>query len=157
MDIINGNSGTKLEEGELFEKSNDEILLEKRGLLSYFINFVYTVIVVGLISFLGLIIFIGFEDFIQGPGIVAGIIKNIIDFYVNLVLSIYAVIFNSLNALLSFIPDYSSLIAGNGLLSTMAVKLVLFIIFNVIIVYIVKMIYLLITEAEEDDANFAED
>ena len=97
------------------------------------------------------------EDFIQGPGIVAGIIKNIIDFYVNLVLSIYAVIFNSLNALLSFIPDYSSLIAGNGLLSTMAVKLVLFIIFNVIIVYIVKMIYLLITEAEEDDANFAED
>ena len=56
MDIINGNSGTKLEEGELFEKSNDEILLEKRGLLSYFINFVYTVIVVGLISFLGLII-----------------------------------------------------------------------------------------------------
>lgn len=157
MDIINGNSGTKLEEGELFEKSNDEILLEKRGLLSYFINFVYTVIVVGLISFLGLIIFIGFEDFIQGPGIVAGIIKSIIDFYVNLVLSIYAVIFNSLNALLSFIPDYSSLIAGNGLLSTMAVKLVLFIIFNVIIVYIVKMIYLLITEAEEDDANFAED
>ena len=157
MDIINGNSGTKLEEGELFEKSNDEILLEKRGLLSYFINFVYTVIVVGLISFLGLIIFIGFEDFIQRPGIVAGIIKSIIDFYVNLVLSIYAVIFNSLNALLSFIPDYSSLIAGNGLLSTMAVKLVLFIIFNVIIVYIVKMIYLLITEAEEDDANFAED
>ena len=151
MDIINGNSGTKLEEGELFEKSNDEILLEKRGLLSYFINFVYTVIVVGLISFLGLIIFIGFEDFIQRPGIVAGIIKSIIDFYVN------AVIFNSLNALLSFIPDYSSLIAGNGLLSTMAVKLVLFIIFNVIIVYIVKMIYLLITEAEEDDANFAED
>lgn len=112
---------------------------------------------VGLISFLGLIIFIGFEDFIQRPGIVAGIIKSIIDFYVNLVLSIYAVIFNSLNALLSFIPDYSSLIAGNGLLSTMAVKLVLFIIFNVIIVYIVKMIYLLITEAEEDDANFAED
>lgn len=138
------------------EKSIEEVL-ESEEVSETDNEIADTVIVVGLISFLGLIIFIGFEDFIQRPGIVAGIIKSIIDFYVNLVLSIYAVIFNSLNALLSFIPDYSSLIAGNGLLSTMAVKLVLFIIFNVIIVYIVKMIYLLITEAEEDDANFAED
>mgnify|MGYP000037290197 CR=1 FL=1 len=68
MDIINGNSGTKLEEGELFEKSNDEILLEKRGLLSYFINFVYTVIVVGLVN-AGLLKLKGAVGIIMGANI----------------------------------------------------------------------------------------
>lgn len=158
MDIINGKNPSK--EGTIKEEiydENIEIDKERSVLLTYLVNFIYTLVIVSLISFIGMIIFIGFEDFINGPGIISGIIKSIIDVYVNIVLSIYGVIFNGLHSLFSLIPSYSDLIAENALLSTTAIKLVLFIIFNLIIVYIIKIIYLLITETEEEDESFAKD
>lgn len=157
MDIINGNA-PKIEE-DVSDKRDIDIINDEPvndGTVSHLINFIYTLVVVTLVSFIGLLVFIGFEDFITGPGTVSGIIKSIIDIYVNIVLSTYAFIFNGLNSLLSFIPDYLSLISGTELLSTMAIKLILFIIFNLILVYIFKMLYLLLTEVEDDDVDFAE-
>lgn len=158
MDIINGNA-PQFEEDTSDENSIDMIDDEpvKDGAVTHLVNFIYTLVIVTLVSFIGMLVFIGFEDFITGPGTVSGIIKSIIDIYVNIVLSTYALIFNGLNSLLSFIPDYSSVIGGTAFLSTMAIKLILFIIFNLILVYVFKMLYLLFTEVENDDGDFAED
>lgn len=158
MDIINGKVSDESKASAAIETEEKVVAIAKENsILTHGVNFIYTLVIVGLVSFLGLMIFICFEDYICGPGVIAGVIRNIIDIYVNIVLSTYAIIFNSLHSLLNFIPEYSGVIAGNELLSTMAIKLIMFIIFNLIIVYLLKIIYLLITETEEDDALIAED
>lgn len=98
-----------------------------------------------------MIVYVAFEDFICGPGIIASIIKNIIDFYINTILSIYIFIINGLHNLLNFIPSYNSLISGNNFLSPLAIKLILFIIFNLVIVYIIKFGSILLKEGMVDN------
>ncbi|WRK54733.1 hypothetical protein SD457_07410 [Coprobacillaceae bacterium CR2/5/TPMF4] len=53
-------------------------------------------------------------------------------------------IFNGLNSLISLVPDYSTITAGNQFLSTLAIELLFAIIFNIIIIYICKLVYRLI-------------
>lgn len=160
MDIINGKAPQVEEDTSDSDENSIDMIDDEPvddGAVTHLINFIYTLVVVTLVSFIGMLVFIGFEDFITGPGTVSGIIKSIIDIYVNIVLSTYAFVFNGLNSLLSFIPDYPSIIGGTEFLSTMAIKLILFIIFNLILVYVFKMLYLLFTEVEDDDGGFAED
>lgn len=138
MDIINGEPEQK-EVNEIPEQKTEATISKKRVVFKP-ANFLYTVINTTLITFAGLIVYISFEDIIHGPGILAGMVEKIIDFYVNSVLSVYSFIFNNLNYIFSSIPNYENLIAGNNILSTLAVKLILFTIFNIIIVYIFKFI-----------------
>lgn len=149
MDIINGNT---------VEDSNDsdediDLIDEEEGqsLISHISNFLYTIVVVSLVTFLGLLIFVGFEDYIYSPGIIASVIRTIADWYVNTVILIYKIIFNGLHSIISFIPNYSTLTNGNEVLSSMAIQLIIFIVFNLIIVYIMKFVYLLITKPEDVD------
>lgn len=158
MDIINGTGDAKVasdnDDDEIDGLQEEE---EGNDIASYLFNFLYTVVFVSIGSFSGLIIFVAFEDFIRGPGIVASIIKAVIDFYINVILDMYNFIFNSLHNLLSFIPDYNSLITGNNYLSTLAIKLILFIIFNLLVVYIIKFGYKFLNEVEKNDDASTED
>lgn len=154
IDIINGTIEAK--------PSNDDIpdtpiVLEKTKITTYIINFFYTLALVTIISFSGIIVFTAFEDFICGPGIIPGIIKKIIDSYINIVLAVYKFIFNLLHNIFSFIPNYNSLTSGNVFLSTLAIKLILFIIFNLLIVYIFKFGINLLKEAEENNDPYTKD
>lgn len=160
MDIINGTSVSKTDTGEKDSSSIETIIDEDDETVSFttkIINFLYILALVSIGSFSGMIVFVAFEDFICGPGIIASIIKNIIDFYINIVLSIYIFIFNELHSFLNFIPNYNSLISGNSFLSPLAIKLILFIIFNLIIVYIVKFGFILFKEGKDDNDSSTED
>ncbi|WP_027089760.1 HAD hydrolase-like protein [Thomasclavelia saccharogumia] len=152
MDIING---TVKEETDHDEIPDSPIEKEETNISNHIINFFYTLIIVTIISFSGMLVFSAFEDFINRPGIVTGIIKKLIDLYVNIVSSIYAFIFNILHKILNFIPDYDNLISGNNFLSSLAIKLILFIIFNLIIVYIIKFVTNLLKESEEDNDPYS--
>lgn len=149
MDIINGHSNQPIEtENEINELKTTK--QEKKSFDS-FLHFLYTLAVVALVSFIGLLVFVAFQDFINGPSVIASIIKKIIDIYVNIVLSIYTFIFNGLHHIISFIPDYNHLIMSNDFLSSLAIKLILFIIFNLIIVYVFKFGLSLLNEVEDED------
>lgn len=154
MDIINGTTETKTANDNI---SDIPITQEKPKITAYIINFFYTLAIVAIVSFSGIIVFTAFEDFICGPGIIAGIIKKVIDYYINIVLTIYMFIFNMLHNIFSFIPNYNGLISGNSFLSTLAIKLVLFIIFNLLIVYIFKFGIKLLQDAEEDNDPYTKD
>lgn len=149
MDIINGTIKEETDHDEISDSSPIE--KEETNIITHVINFFYTLIIVTIISFSGMLVFSAFKDFIYEPGVITGIIKKLIDLYVNIVLSIYAFIFNVLHKILNFIPDYDNLISGNNFLSSLAIKLILFIIFNLIIVYIIKFITKLLKESEEDN------
>lgn len=155
MDIINGTSN----QAEIDDDTSIETPIEDdtANFKTHIINFIYTLAVVSVVSFSGLIAFVAFEDYIRGPGIVASAIKSIIDFYINSVLSIYAFIFNGLHSILNVIPDYNNLISANNILSTLAVKLILFIIFNFIVVYLIKLGFILFKEVEEEDDSSTKD
>ncbi len=85
MDIINGHSNQPVEtENEINEVKTTK--QEKRSFDS-FLHFLYTLAVVALVSFIGLLVFVAFQDFINGPSVIASVIKMIIDIYVNIVLS----------------------------------------------------------------------
>ena len=154
IDIINGTTETKTANDNI---SDIPITQEKTKITAYIINFFYTLAIVAIVSFSGIIVFTAFEDFICGPGIIAGIIKKVIDYYINIVLTIYMFIFNMLHNIFSFIPNYNGLISGNSFLSTLAIKLVLFIIFNLLIVYIFKFGIKLLQDAEEDNDPYTKD
>lgn len=149
MDIINGHPKPPVET----ETDNNEIkaIKQEKRFVDYFLHFLYILTVVALVSFIGLLIFVAFQDFINGPSIIASVIKKIIDIYVNIVLSIYTFIFNGLHPIFNFIPDYNHLIMGNDFLSSLAIKLILFIIFNLIVVYIFKFGLSLLNEAGDED------
>lgn len=149
MDIINGHPKPPVET----ETDNNEIkaVKQEKRFVDYFLHFLYILTVVALVSFIGLLIFVAFQDFINGPSIIASVIKKIIDIYVNIVLSIYTFIFNGLHPIFNFIPDYNHLIMGNDFLSSLAIKLILFIIFNLIVVYIFKFGLSLLNEAGDED------
>lgn len=158
MDIINGTSVSK----KYREYDNNpplaETIIEDETITftTKLINFLYTLIIVSIVTFSGMIVYVAFEDFICGPGIIASIIKNIIDFYINTILSIYIFIINGVHNLLSFIPSYNSLISGNNFLSPLAIKLILFIIFNLVIVYIIKFGSILLKEGKVDNDSSTE-
>ena len=157
MDIINGTS-TPNEDND--SSPTETITTEDEEditLTTKIINFFYTLALVSIGSFSGMIVFVAFEDFIYGPGIIASVIKNIIDFYINIVLSIYIFIFNELHSFLNFIPSYNNLVSGNGFLSPLAIKLILFIVFNLIIVYIVKFGFILFKEGKDDNDSSTKD
>lgn len=149
MDIINGHPKPPVET----ETDNNEIkaIKQEKRFVDYFLHFLYILTVVALVSFIGLLIFVAFQDFVNGPSIIASVIKKIIDIYVNIVLSIYTFIFNGLHPIFNFIPDYNHLIMGNDFLSSLAIKLILFIIFNLIVVYIFKFGLSLLNEAGDED------
>ena len=149
MDIINGHPKPSVKT----ETDNNEIkaVKQEKRFVDYFLHFLYILTVVALVSFIGLLIFVAFQDFINGPSIIASVIKKIIDIYVNIVLSIYTFIFNGLHPIFNFIPDYNYLIMGNDFLSSLAIKLILFIIFNLIVVYIFKFGLSLLNEAGDED------
>lgn len=148
MDIINGHSKHPVEKENEINKIKTT---KEENFFNIFSHFLYILAVVALISFIGLLVFVAFQDFINGPSIIASVIKKIIDIYVNIVLYIYTFIFNGLHHIISFIPDYNHLIMGNDFLSSLAIKLILFIIFNLIIVYIFKLGLSLLSEAEDED------
>lgn len=153
MDIINGTSVSKKynENDNNLPLAETIIKDEKITFTTKLINFLYTLAIVSIVTFSGMIVYVAFEDFICGPGIIASIIKNIIDFYINTILSIYIFIINGLHNLLNFIPSYNSLISGNNFLSPLAIKLILFIIFNLVIVYIIKFGSILLKEGMVDN------
>lgn len=154
MDTINGTSNlNKKSDNTVKEKKDKDSTKDKikTDKFDKFINFLYTLVIVAFVSFGGLLAYVAFEDYLYGPSVIAGIIKNIIDFYVNAVISIYSLIFNCLHAIIGFIPDYQHLIANNSILSSLAIQLFLFIVFNLLIVYIFKFGNKLINKLEDDD------
>lgn len=160
MDIINGTSVSKKDNENMDSSPVERIIDEDDETVSFttkIINFLYTLALVSVGSFSGMIVFVAFEDFICGPGIIASVIKGIIDFYINIVLSIYIFIFNEIHGFLNFIPSYNNLISGNSFLSPLAIKLILFIIFNLVIVYLVKFGFILLKEGKEDNDSSTED
>lgn len=89
MDIINGHSNQPIEtENEINEVKTTK--QEKKSFDS-FLHFLYTLAVVALVSFIGLLVFVAFQDFINGPSVIASIIKKslifmLISFYLYILL-----------------------------------------------------------------------
>ena len=81
MDIINGTSVSKKynENDNNLPLAETIIKDEKITFTTKLINFLYTLAIVSIVTFSGMIVYVAFEDFICGPGIIASIIKNIID------------------------------------------------------------------------------
>lgn len=105
------------------------------------LDFLYTVSITFITSFVAILLYLVAEDFIQGKGVISNIIRSIIDFYVMIVRSIYGGIFNGLHSFVDFIPTYQELMKGNDLLSSMGIEVIMFVIFNVCVVYIIRGIY----------------
>lgn len=114
--------------------------IENKTMLSKIIDFGYNVIIIAIISFIGLLLYVGFEDFINGPGLQSSIIRGIIDFYLMIALGPFKLIFNGLSSILP-VPSYQELITGNQVVSSLAIELLMAIIFNVIIFYLAKYLY----------------
>lgn len=141
IDQINGNVSNE----NIEENKQEKLQIEKEKTIgSKLADFGYTLIIDALVSFIALLLYVGFEDFINGPGIGASIVSKIIELYITIALAPFKLIFNGLNSLISLVPDYSTITAGNQFLSTLAIELLFAIIFNIIIIYICKLVYRLI-------------
>lgn len=153
MDVINGTNvdnnepihSTETKPKRSITKTENTTFLEK------ITNFLYVLTVTSLVSFAGLLGYVAFQDFINGNSLFASLIKKLIIFYTNAIETFYTLILDFLHHFLNFIPSYNQLVAGNDNLSTLAIQLILAIIFNLIIVYLFKYIFLLLTEDDDED------
>lgn len=141
IDQINGTVSNENTKNNNHETSKIE---KEENIKTKFADFGYTLIIDALVSFLALLLYVGLEDFINGPGITANIINKIIELYTTIALAPFKLIFNSLNNLVSIVPNYSTMTTGNQFLSTLAIELLFAIIFNIIVIYICKFVYQLI-------------
>lgn len=142
--LIDQINGTVFDENSKNDKHETIQIEKEKNFRSKFADFGYTLIIDTLVSFIALLLYVGFEDFINGPGITASIISKIIELYTTIALALFKLIFNGLNSIVSLVPNYSTITAGNQFLSTLAIELLFAIVFNIIVIYICKLVYQLI-------------
>lgn len=147
MDQINSIGNQKvIEDEEVVEDGKDEFVKDSNVLFDVIYSTVTSLIIV-IISMIGYMLA---RDFIESKGIFQGILRRSIDLYINAVRSVYAFIFNGLNSIVSFIPNYNSLLKGNDYISELGVQILMFTIFNVIIFYIIKYLFRLMSGRNDE-------
>lgn len=153
MDKINGvEEVTSIHEQNNQEKQLDTANdIEKKGIFDFALDFIYVTIVSFITTFVSLLIYMVAEDFIQSKGIVSTTIKSIIDTYIGFVRICYTYFFDGLHMIVSFIPNYKEVISGNTILSSLAVEIIMFTVFNIIIFYIIKAMYYLVYKGIKKD------
>lgn len=115
------------------------------------LDFLYLTALSFIGAFVGILLYMMVQDFIESKGIVSGFIKSLIDLYVNAVRGCYQLIFNGIHAVLSFIPDYNTLLKGNDFISGTGIEIVMFVFFNVLVMYIFRWLYHKLGKEEFDD------
>lgn len=149
MDIINGTTPSDEKINPIVE--NDNKSDKNCNFFVHFLDFIYTTLVIGLVSFISMVGYVGFADFFNSTGIFANIINKITNFYLTFVFTTYQFIFDSFHQIMNFIPSYANLIMGNDIFSTLAIKLILCIIFNLFIVYLFKLIFWSFNQLDDED------
>lgn len=120
-------------------------------------DFGYNLAIDAIVSFIFLLLYVCFDDFINGPGMLAGIISSIIDTYIMIAFAPFILIFNGLHSILDIIPNFQQITAGNQFFSTLTIQFIFAVIFNIIIVYICKYIYQLIKDHGGNNEDFSKD
>lgn len=151
IDAINDNDTQiptpLVEEAKEIKDSNENTTLTK--IWNYGIDFLYTTMLSVIIVLAGMIGYIVCSDFLASKGTVSGIIKAVVDGYINFIVFIYRTIFDGLHSFLSFIPDYEGLLTNSPLASKTGMETILYIIFHIILIYIFRWIWYRIKNEEE--------
>lgn len=148
-DLMNKINKTSLEDemnNSLNNANNIEKEQEAYSLINKILDFVYISIVSSIISVIATVCYMILNDYLQKKSIITSAINTIIDFYITVVRSTYMCIFDGIHTIITFIPDYQSLVEENRIFSSLAVEIILFTIFNIIIYYIIKGAYHLINK-----------
>ncbi|MDD8049543.1 MAG: HAD hydrolase-like protein [Thomasclavelia sp.] len=123
-----------------------------------FLSFIYVLLINLVIIIIAMMAYVPLEDFINSSNLFSEIIKGILDFYISVVRNLIQIIFNTLNNIIGAIPNYKSLMNGNGAFSGTAIEVIFFVLFNTLIYYICKGIYYLVSEeVPNDNSNIEEE
>lgn len=155
MDIINGNAAQEIEE-EINETSTDDVDEKKENhFLNKIIDFIYTILLSTIVVLAVMIANVALSDYLNRDSIIAHMINAIVTFYFFIVENISRFIFDFLHNLIYIIPQYDNLLAGNRILSPLAMRAVVFIIFNTAVIYLCRLVYYLIRRLskKEDHKN----
>ncbi len=147
MDIINGQS-----EAETAQQDNEDILQvdhdqsnrqikSKKTVLDHGIDFICNVLISILIVFICLLVSLILNDYFNDQSLILKSIYFIVQSYLNIVWGLFSFIFNACHQIIHIIPTYNQLLNNSHLLSPLAWQVVFTSIFNLMIIYIIKLIY----------------
>lgn len=153
MNKINGVDETKNKKESKKEKEIESSIedIETKGVIDVILDFIYVTVLFFIATFVALLIYMVVEDFIQSSGMIPNTIQTVINTYIDFVRMCYTYLFDGLHTLIAFVPSYKELIQSNNVLSTLAIEIILFTIFNITIFYILKGMYCLIRKGLKKD------
>lgn len=125
---------------------------EETGLLkvwNYTIDFLYTTMLSVIVVLVGMICYIIGGDFLKSKGVLSSIASSVVNGYVGFIIMVYRLIFNGVHSILSFIPDYETLLVSVPIVSKTGMETILYIIFHIGLIYIFRWIWNIIKDEEE--------
>lgn len=141
---------TKRMKKKAAKKATDEEVKPMR-FIDRILDFLYLSALSFIGAFIGILLYVMIQDFIESKGIVSGFIKSLIDLYVNAVRGCFQLIFNGIHALVDYVPNYTTLLKGNDFISGTGIEIVMFVFFNVIVMYLLRWLYHKLGKEEFDD------
>jgi beta-phosphoglucomutase-like phosphatase (HAD superfamily) len=107
----------------------------------YIIDFLYTTMLSIVIVLVGMIGYVVMSDFLHAKGVVSSMVRSVVDGYILCIVMFYHLIFDGLHAIISFIPDYETLLTTSSFASRTGMETILYVIFHIILIYICKWIW----------------
>lgn len=144
MDAINesGNAEMEVEPEELSETVEQlQGMTTMMKLWNYAVDFIYSLMLSIILVIAGIIFHILSSDFLSTGGIVSSGIKAVIDIYLGMINLLYRILFNGLHVVASFIPNYDTFLTDSSIISRTGKEIVLYVIFHIIIIYIVRWVW----------------
>ncbi|MFV0394723.1 MAG: HAD family hydrolase [Coprobacillaceae bacterium] len=151
MDEINENGNPGVKDDSISEEKIDteEELSTFMKVWNYIVDFLYTTMLSVIIVLTGMICYIIGGDFLESKGVVSSIVSSVVNGYVGFITMVYRILFNGLHSILTFIPDYESLLTNSPLASKTGMETILYIIFHILLIYIFRWILNKIKTNEE--------
>lgn len=103
------------------------------------LDFVYVLIMAFVISIIGMAFYMVASDYLQNKWIVTDVINTIINCYMLVVRTINMCLFDGIHAIISVSPDYQMILKGNEFIFSLAIEVIMFTVFNIIIYYIIRL------------------
>lgn len=135
MDIINKTEN----EPEIEEKAED-LIDEKKSVIAGISDFIYNLMLSIIITISALFAYIGLGDYVNSNNAFAKVIQAIISGYLDGIMAVYGFIFNGIHSIISPFPDLNTILTGNRIISGTGIKLLFYILFNLLLIYLFRFI-----------------
>ena len=142
MDIINGHDKNDSQNNlqKDIEEHDDEEDEQENTIYTIVINIIFNFLLAIIIVLIALIINLSFHDFLNGDSTFAKVCLTLFNGYMMIIDGLFGTVLNSLHNFITAVPSYSAFVFQNNYFSSLSVYSILSVIFNFIVICIIRFI-----------------